>query len=95
MKLRMSTLQWRISVALTAVVFLFVTVQGTLAYLSVVHQEDELVNDIVMSEARRLAKRIGNAEEPTLVADRAMRLSSDMIAWLIPAGEAPLIVPVW
>lgn len=95
MKLRMSTLQWRISVALTAVVFLFVTVQGTLAYLSVMHQEDELVNDIVMSETQRLVRRLANAEEPTLLAEHAMLMSSDMSAWLVPDGGSAQAVPTW
>ena len=53
----MSTLQRRISIALTAVVVLFVAVQGYLVFLSLERQEDDLVDDIVMSETRRLIGR--------------------------------------
>ena len=40
-------LQKRISLALTAVIMLFVAVQGYLAYSSLEQQEDELVDAIV------------------------------------------------
>ena len=47
-------LQKRISFALTAVITLFVMVQGYLAYKSLEKQEDLLFDEIVLSETQRL-----------------------------------------
>ena len=47
------SLQRRVTIALVTLVSLFVVVQGTLAYLSLEEQEDELVDELVLTEARR------------------------------------------
>ena len=48
------TLQRRISWALGSLVAVFVIAQGVLAYLSLDEQEDALVDEIVLSETKRL-----------------------------------------
>ena len=95
MKLRMSTLQRRISVALTAVVLLFIGVQGYLVYLSLERQEDELVDEVVMSEARRLIDRIAEGKEPTLIQQGVQRLGPNMTAWLVTPGHSTKPLPAW
>ena len=93
MKFRMSTLQRRISIALTAVVVLFVAIQGYLVYLSLERQEDDLVNDIVMSETRRLIARLAEGAENDLIEDRMVRLGPNMQAWLLPPGDDHALLP--
>lgn len=95
MKFRMSTLQRRISIALTAVVVLFVAVQGYLVYLSLEHQEDDLVDDIVMSETHRLIGRLADGEEAALIEHGMSRLGPNMRAWLIRPGAATTGLPAW
>ncbi len=95
MKLRMSTLQRRISVALTAVVLLFVAIQGYLVYLSLERQEDDLVDDVVMSETRRLINRIAEGTEPDLLEDGVLRLGPNLTAWLVAPGLPASRVPAW
>lgn len=95
MMLRMSTLQRRISIALTAVVVLFIAVQGSLAYLSLERQEDDLVDDVVMSEAHRLIDRLAEGGERDLVESGLRRLGPDMQAWLVRAGDDRSRLPSW
>ncbi len=95
MKFRMSTLQRRISIALTGVVILFVAVQGYLVYLSLERQEDDLVDDIVMSETHRLIGRLADGEEAALVEQGMSRLGPNMQAWLVRPGQAPTGLPAW
>jgi signal transduction histidine kinase len=85
-------LQKRISLALTAVIVLFVAVQGYLAYSSLEQQEDELVDEIVMSETRRLIERIESGDSPLRPDDQPYRLGPNLVAWLLPSestGAAP------
>ncbi|MGE0798105.1 MAG: ATP-binding protein [Lautropia sp.] len=87
MRSPMSTLQRRISVALTAVVLLFITVQGLLAYQSLAQQEDELVDEVIGSEARRLVDRLAAGDTTLLTRDQPIRLAPNLTAWLVPPGD--------
>ncbi len=82
-------LEDRITWALVALVTLFVSVQGLLAFLSLEEQEDELADDWVLAEARRLAD---HAERGELQGPRAAELFSPtptLSAWLVDsAGRA-------
>lgn len=84
----MSTLQRRISTALLAVIVLFVAAQGLLAYSSLEEQEDELVDDIVLSETRRLVTRMTEGDRTLLISPSPVRLAPNMRAWLLPPGSA-------
>lgn len=88
------TLRGRVTYALVAIVALFVCVQGTLAYLSLEEQEDELADELVLVEARRLAAR---AERGDLRGDRAadlLALSPNLTAWLVDASGRAIPGPV-
>lgn len=87
-------LQKRIRLALTAVIVLFVAAQGYLAYTSLEQQEDELVDDIVMSESRRLIERIEDGESPLQPDGRSVRLGVNLTAWLVPDDGADNVVPL-
>ena len=81
-------LQKRISLALTAVITIFVTVQGYLAYTSLETQEDLLVDEILQMETRRLIERIRSREillDPTM---QPLRLGPNLQAWLAPSATA-------
>lgn len=93
MKLTMSTLQRRISVALTAVVLLFVSVQGYLAFSSLERQEDDLVDEIVLSETHRLVERLATGLEPGLRGGVPLRLGPNMRAWLLAPGASHEVLP--
>lgn len=76
-------LQRRIAVALTVVVTLFILVQGLLAYRALEQQEDDLVDEVVASEGRRLMDRLA-AGRPVLGADgQVTDLSPRFRAWLV------------
>ena len=69
------SLRRRVAFALVAIVTLFVSVQGVLAYLSLEEQEDEVVDELVLAEARRLAARAVPADlDP---------LGPNFSAWLV------------
>ena len=74
-----SRLQRRISAAMTAVVILFVAVQGDLAYGALEQQEDDLVDDVVRAETRRLAGRLSSGEVRSTAFDR--RIASHPTWW--------------
>lgn len=76
-------LKQRVVWALTALVALFVIMQGSLAYLSMVDQEDDLVNELVLSEARRLATRVGRDEITGMHAIDLLSLSPHFSGWLV------------
>ena len=84
-------LKQRVTWALTTLVALFVIVQGGLAYLSMAEQEDDLVDDLVLAEARRLATRIGHDEVTGLQAPALLSLSPHFSGWL--AGHDGTTVP--
>jgi signal transduction histidine kinase len=76
------TLQRRISWALGALVTLFVIAQGVLAYLSLEEQEDTLVDEIVLSEAKRLVARLESGELKTAQGFSEIALGGNLSAWL-------------
>ncbi len=87
-------LQKRISLALTAVIALFVTMQGYLAYKSLEEQEDRLVDDIVLAETDRLAERIEAKEVRFEESGRHLRLGADLEAWLVEQGATAGMPPL-
>ena len=86
-------LQKRISLALTAVITLFVAIQGYLAYRSLEEQEDRLVDEIVMTETRRLVERIEAREVVFEPAQQSLRLGPNLAAWLVPNGGREMAAP--
>jgi signal transduction histidine kinase len=80
------TLQRRISWALSALVALFVIAQGVLAYLSLEEQEDALVNEIVLSETKRLVGRLESGELSVLQGVTEIALGANLSAWLLPGN---------
>jgi len=68
--------------ALTAMVALFVIMQGSLAYLSLADQEDDLVDELVLAEARRLSIHLSQDDIPGVQADDLLTLSPHFSAWL-------------
>ena len=87
--LAMTTLQQRISVAVTAVVTLFIIVQGLLAYSSLEEQEDELVDSIVISEAKRLVDKMATGDTLLQSSPQPVRLAPKLLAWLVPSDQSP------
>lgn len=81
------TLQRRISWALGALVALFVVAQGVLAYLSLAEQEDALVDEIVLSETKRLMARLESGELKNVAGMSEIALGANLSAWLL-AGDA-------
>lgn len=75
-------LKQRVIWALTTLVALFVIVQGSLAYLSMADQEDDLVDELVLAEARRLATRVGHDEVTGVQATALLSLSPHFSGWL-------------
>lgn len=87
-------LQRRISLALTVVITLFVAAQGYLAYSSLEEQEDDLVDEIVMTETRRLIERLQAERTLLQAADQPMPLGPSLNAWLISTtGSGSQAVP--
>lgn len=86
-------LQKRITVALTAVIVLFVVVQGWLAYTSLEQQEDDLVDDIVLSETRRLTGRIASREQAVEPGDAPIRLGPNLTAWVLASDGTGTVPP--
>lgn len=80
------TLQRRISWALSALVALFVIAQGVLAYLSLEEQEDALVDEIVLSETKRLVGRLEAGELSVPQGVTEIALGANLSAWLL-AGK--------
>lgn len=77
------SLKTRVTMALTVSVALFVAMQGWLAYLSMEEQEDELVDALVLAEARRLATHIGEDEQNGMRAVDLLTLSPHFSGWLV------------
>ena len=86
-------LQKRISLALTAVITVFVTVQGYLAYKSLEKQEDRLVDEIVLTEARRLVERLKSGEVLLEPSGQPHRLGPNLQAWLVPHDGPASVAP--
>jgi len=79
-------LQRRVTFALGAIVALFVIVQGTLAFLSLEDQEDDLVDEILLAEARRLASRIEQGEVTARSPSELFRSSTNLSSWLVDSS---------
>lgn len=79
-------LKQRVVWALTALVALFVVMQAVMAYLSMVDQEDDLVDELVAAEARRLASHLAQDPMPGMQAADLLTLSPHFSAWL-KAGD--------
>lgn len=75
-------LKLRVVWALTVLVALFVVMQGSLAYLSMADQEDDLVDELVLAEARRLAVHLEQDKVPGVQSDDLLTLSPHFSAWL-------------
>ena len=82
------TLQRRISWALSSLVTVFVIAQGAFAYLSLEEQEDTLVDEIVLSETKRLVARLESGEQRTASDVAEIALGGHLSAWLLAAGQA-------
>jgi signal transduction histidine kinase len=73
----------RVTLALVAIVALFVSVEGVLAYLSLEEQEDELADEWVLAEAKRLATHAERDElRDPLVLSR-LAASTALTAWWV------------
>jgi len=80
------TLQRRISWLLATLVALFVIAQGALAYLSLEEQEDALVDEIVLSETKRLVGRLESGEVKLALGAGEIVLGANLSAWLVSEG---------
>lgn len=76
------SLKQRVAWALTALVALFVIMQGSMTYLSMAEQEDDLVDDLVLVEARRLATHVGVDKVSGIDDSDLLLLSPHFSAWL-------------
>ena len=77
------TLQRRISWALGSLVAVFVVAQGVIAYLSLDEQEDALVDEIVLSETKRLVGRLETGEIKSVPGVNEIALGTNLSAWLL------------
>lgn len=83
------TLQRRVTFALLALVSLFTLLLGGLAVLSMHEQEDELVDELVATEARRLAARLDRGGPGLLLGEDPLVLADHYRAWwLSPDGRS-------
>ncbi|MCS7101984.1 MAG: HAMP domain-containing histidine kinase [Burkholderiaceae bacterium] len=80
------TLRQRVALALITIVALFVLAQGTLAYLSLREQEDDLVDDMLVAQTRELAARIARGDlQDRQRAEALLRPSPTLTAWYVSA----------
>jgi signal transduction histidine kinase len=78
----------RATLALVAIVALFVSVQGLLAYLSLDEQEDDLADEWVLAEARRLAAHAERGELRDAAGPALLSASPTLQAWFVDtAGQ--------
>lgn len=77
------TLRRRVMVAMVALVALFTLIQGGLAVLSMHDQEDDLVDDLVLAETRRLVSRVEQDGTDILDDDIHTLLPDNYEAWWI------------
>lgn len=92
--LRGLTLKRRVTLALVALVALFTLLQGGLAVLSLHEQEDELVDELVATEARRLAARLEAVGPALLGSGGSLVLSEHYSAWWQGPDGRSLPAPV-
>ncbi|AOB29773.1 histidine kinase [Bordetella sp. H567] len=86
------TLTQRVVWALTGTVSIFVSVLVVLAYLTFDQMEDDLVNDILITETDRLIQRVESGEE-TLPIHGAHELGGTMRAWVQTPDGADTAIP--
>ena len=84
----------RVTLALALLVTLFVSTQGVLAYLSLEDQEDDLVDELVMSQARALEQRIARGELRGAAGVAILEASTNPSIWLLEAGDRAIPRPV-
>ena len=87
-------LKRRVTFALAAVVTLFVCTQGLLAYLSLVEQEDDLVDEIVMTQARTLAERLERGELRDPAGAAILKATPNSAMWLVRSDGSVIPGPV-
>jgi signal transduction histidine kinase len=87
-------LKARVTLALVALVTLFVAVQGVLAYWSLAEQEDDLAEEYLLAEARRLVERVERAEIDGPRAADLLHPAPALSAWLVTAEGATLPGPL-
>jgi DNA-binding response OmpR family regulator len=73
---------------------LFVAAQGVLAYLSLLEQEDELVDELVLAQARQLAARAERGELSGPHAAALLQPGPNLAAWFVDAGGAASPAPL-
>jgi signal transduction histidine kinase len=88
------TLKRRVALALVAVVALFVFAQGLAAYLSLVEQEDDLVDELVLAQARALAARVERGELHAASGAAAFQPAPNLGAWLVDAAGNAVPAPL-
>ncbi len=88
------TLKKRVALAMVALITLFVGLQGLIAYLSLEDQEDELVDELVMTEARALAARAERGELDGPQAALLLRPGPNLSAWLVDAAGRSVPEPL-
>ena len=82
------TLRRRVLAALVCLVALFTLIQGVIAVVSLHEQEDDLVDELVLAETRRLAGRIEHSGPTILGGDGRILLPEGYEAWWTGAGRA-------
>lgn len=88
------SLKRRVALALVAVVALFIAAQGMLAYLSLVDQEDDLVDELVLTQARQLAERAERGELRGPSAAALLRPGPNLAAWFVDASGTASPAPL-
>ncbi|RZL10251.1 MAG: HAMP domain-containing histidine kinase [Rubrivivax sp.] len=88
------TLKRRVMLAMVALVALFTLVQGGIAVLSMHEQEDDLVDDLVLTEARRLGQRIDRSGPGVLAGEDALLLPDNYQAWWAEKNTPPVPSPL-
>ena len=89
------SLQRRVTFALAAIVAIFTVVQASLAFLSLHDQEDAVVDELLLGEARRLATRIERGEIDARSSMDVFNPSANLSSWLVDASgsAAPSELP--
>ena len=87
-------LKRRVTFALAAVVSLFVCAQGLLAYLSLEEQEDDLVDELVLTQARTLAERLGRGELRGPAGAAILESTPNSSVWLARSDGSVIPGPV-
>lgn len=88
------TLKRRVMLALVALVAVFTMLLGALAVLSLHEQEDELVDELVALEARRLALRLDKGGPALLQGDDPLVLADHYQAWWLGPDGAGVPAPL-